>query len=419
MVIYKVTNLINGKIYIGKQKENIDDYLGSGLLINRAVGKYGRDNFKKEIIDTVETVETLNEKEKYWINHYNSTDLTIGYNIGKGGDGGDIFTNHPNKEKIRKNYSKPGNKNGMFGREHKNESIKKISEHKKGQRKGIATWNKGLDIRNYSEGYKNVYSNRKGLYCKSYTFINPQNIEYKVANGFDEFCKGNNLHIGMARHFINKGKIPVPKRKIIKTERLNLIGWEIKKDRYTKWSEKSRRKARLAHIGIVSDEEKIRLRELLKNRCAGEKNINAKIFYVTSPQNEQFVVKGQLPTFCKEHNINVNVMRNFTNKGKVLPTNRKESELRNNTVGWEIKTDNNIVGVYGKSYYKLISPINEEYVLYNGLRNFCYKNDLNYDCLIENVNKGKIKYPVISFTKERINTTGWSIEKINDNTGIS
>ena len=51
--IYKTTNLINGKIYIGKrQKQEFDKYyLGSGIYLKKAIEKYGKENFSCEIID--------------------------------------------------------------------------------------------------------------------------------------------------------------------------------------------------------------------------------------------------------------------------------------------------------------------------------------------------------------------------------
>jgi hypothetical protein len=51
-VIYKITNLINQKIYIGKDSTNRKNYYGSGKAIKNAILKYGEDNFSKEIIDT-------------------------------------------------------------------------------------------------------------------------------------------------------------------------------------------------------------------------------------------------------------------------------------------------------------------------------------------------------------------------------
>lgn len=99
--IYKIINLINNKIYIGQHYGYIDDnYMGSGLLINRALLKYGKENFKKEIIEICNSKKEINNREKYWIYFYNSTNIKIGYNITKGGNGGDIYTNNPNKDKI-------------------------------------------------------------------------------------------------------------------------------------------------------------------------------------------------------------------------------------------------------------------------------------------------------------------------------
>jgi hypothetical protein len=50
MVIYKTTNLINGKIYIGQDSNDNKNYLGSGLKLKRAIKKYSKENFIKEVI---------------------------------------------------------------------------------------------------------------------------------------------------------------------------------------------------------------------------------------------------------------------------------------------------------------------------------------------------------------------------------
>lgn len=101
MQIYKITNLINGKIYIGKDTVSDKNYYGSGLLIKRAINKHGIENFKKEILEECNNNDELCIREKYWIEKYNSTNSQIGYNISKGGDGGDTISNNPNKEAIR------------------------------------------------------------------------------------------------------------------------------------------------------------------------------------------------------------------------------------------------------------------------------------------------------------------------------
>jgi hypothetical protein len=148
MIIYKTTNLINGKIYIGYDSKNrsIDDYAGSGKLLNRAIVKYGIDNFNKEILEHV-TEENWEEQETYWISKLDATNKEIGYNIAKGGNGGDTFTHHPNKEEISKKRSL-ANK----GRIHTEESRKNMSEGRKGIKFSDETLKK---MSNSQKGNKN------------------------------------------------------------------------------------------------------------------------------------------------------------------------------------------------------------------------------------------------------------------------
>ena len=47
MIIYKTTNLVNKKIYIGQDSKNNPEYLGSGAIVKKAIKKYGKENFKK------------------------------------------------------------------------------------------------------------------------------------------------------------------------------------------------------------------------------------------------------------------------------------------------------------------------------------------------------------------------------------
>ena len=102
MVIYKTTNLINGKIYIGQDLENNPNYFGSGLIFKKAILKYGKNNFKKEILEYCFNKQELCEKEKYWIKKLNSQNKNIGYNITGGGEFGDTLTHNPNREEISK-----------------------------------------------------------------------------------------------------------------------------------------------------------------------------------------------------------------------------------------------------------------------------------------------------------------------------
>ena len=85
MIIYKTTNLINGKIYIGQSIHNNPAYLGSGIYIQKSVKKYGAENFVKEILEVCIDTNQLNEREIYWIYLLNSRNPKVGYNIALGG----------------------------------------------------------------------------------------------------------------------------------------------------------------------------------------------------------------------------------------------------------------------------------------------------------------------------------------------
>ena len=85
--IYKTTNLSNNKIYIGQHKspEYDNNYFGSGNLIKLAIKKYGKQNFKNEILEECNSPEELDDRERYYINKYKSNDISIGYKISNGG----------------------------------------------------------------------------------------------------------------------------------------------------------------------------------------------------------------------------------------------------------------------------------------------------------------------------------------------
>jgi len=89
-IIYKVTNLINGKYYIGKHKTaNLNDgYMGSGKLIKRAIAKYGIENFQKDVICLCGSEQEMNDKEKELVVVNETT-----YNLCPGGHGGFGYIN--------------------------------------------------------------------------------------------------------------------------------------------------------------------------------------------------------------------------------------------------------------------------------------------------------------------------------------
>lgn len=101
--IYKITNKVNGKIYVGKTEETpvlrFNEHLrtvkrgSKQSKLYSAIKHYGSDNFYVEELDSASSLEELNNKEKYWISTLDSQNPLVGYNVSSGGDGG--FTWNP------------------------------------------------------------------------------------------------------------------------------------------------------------------------------------------------------------------------------------------------------------------------------------------------------------------------------------
>jgi len=96
MLVYKITNKVNGKMYVGQSKKSIEDRFQRHIKsakkkINRylydAMNHYGYDNFIIEVIERDIEKERIDEREKYWIKEL-STLMPNGYNMTKGGGGG-------------------------------------------------------------------------------------------------------------------------------------------------------------------------------------------------------------------------------------------------------------------------------------------------------------------------------------------
>ena len=112
--IYKHTNLINNKVYIGQtcskperrwRKDGVG-YKDSPRFWN-AIQSYGWENFSHEILQINLSQEEANEREKYWISFYNSMDEDYGYNLTPGGDNymKQLWENKEYKEKMKKSFS--------------------------------------------------------------------------------------------------------------------------------------------------------------------------------------------------------------------------------------------------------------------------------------------------------------------------
>lgn len=93
--IYEIKNKINNKVYIGQSK-NIEERLKQHMYqlennkdskhLQRAWKKYGEENFEFNVIETVDNINSLDEREIYWIKYRKSTNREYGYNLREGGN---------------------------------------------------------------------------------------------------------------------------------------------------------------------------------------------------------------------------------------------------------------------------------------------------------------------------------------------
>jgi hypothetical protein len=86
-IVYKTTNNINGKIYIGMHKQednNFDGYYGSGVILNLAIEKYGINNFSRETLLTYDDLESARNKERELVTAEFCL-LRDNYNVSAGG----------------------------------------------------------------------------------------------------------------------------------------------------------------------------------------------------------------------------------------------------------------------------------------------------------------------------------------------
>lgn len=193
--IYLTTNLINGKKYIGADSRDLPSYLGSGIIIKQAIKKYGKENFKKIILEVCGE-SMLYDREIYWINHYNAVNSPVFYNISNGGKGGNRLTNEKTINKWKKNtpnlaeisrkrkgktyeeiygdnsqIEKEKRRNTLLGIKKSEDVCKKISESLKGNK----PWNKGLTKKTDKRILLSTKKSKSHLPFKEYTLITQNN----------------------------------------------------------------------------------------------------------------------------------------------------------------------------------------------------------------------------------------------------
>lgn len=133
-VIYRVTNQLDGMIYVGQTVRTIEErfrgHIKADSYLGRAIRKYGAENFTIEVIEECDTREQLNEREIFWIATLNCK-VPNGYNLTDGGEG--TVGCYPSDEtRAKLSVATSGENNPFFGRHHTEESLAKMSEAHRG-----------------------------------------------------------------------------------------------------------------------------------------------------------------------------------------------------------------------------------------------------------------------------------------------
>jgi len=229
---YITTNKVNNKKYVGSHSTNNlirDRYLGSGKLIKRAIKKYGRGNFTRDILNRVPTQKEAFHNEKFFIVMY-MTLSPNGYNLSPLGGLGEpgchseetkrkIGLVHKGKKasketKIRMSEARKGKIPWIKGRYHSDETKKKIGEKSKEK----IPWNKGIP---WSEEVKQKNSNsQKGekgnFYGKKHSIEARKKIsDSKIGKKRKPFSEKAKQNIGKAMKGKKRGHYKKKKNEYI------------------------------------------------------------------------------------------------------------------------------------------------------------------------------------------------------------
>ena len=206
MIIYKTTNLINQKIYIGQDSKNNSNYLGSGKLLKEAIKEFGKENFKKEILEYCNSQVELNNQERFWVKELNSK-TPNGYNITSGGQG--TLNWMPSKETLekqniarKKRFEDPKEREKLSKAQKKRfENLNERNKISKGQKKRFKNkTNHPMYNKHHSEK-----SNKKNSLSNKNRFEDPKEREkisittkIGLANMNDEIRKKMKINISVA-----------------------------------------------------------------------------------------------------------------------------------------------------------------------------------------------------------------------------
>lgn len=217
-ILYKTTNLINGKIYVGIHNGSNRHYLGSGKLLKLAIEKYGRKNFKRETLLTFDRKEEAYKKEADIVNSaFILREDT--YNMILGGAGGwsHVDTSGDNncmkRPEVVEKAVNTCRANQSYSTEARRNAQRRASEAAAIKRKGIKDSADAIAKRRKSlnEFYKDPENRKKisdGRFTNlaEYVIIDPSGRESKI-KGIHRWCKEMGFPLSTATTKANKGKI--------------------------------------------------------------------------------------------------------------------------------------------------------------------------------------------------------------------
>jgi len=274
-LIYKTTNLINNKPYIGQTTDEeywkSGKYKGSGSLFKKAIKKYGFNNFKSELICYANSQEELNDLEIKYISEFNSI-YPNGYNIKLGG-------NNNGKQHVK---TKDKIRTKLTGTKHSEETKIKMSLARKGKTVLEETKEK---LRQANLGKKISEETKQKM------IISKQNISKETK------IKMSNSHIGknltnktkekIAKSHIGKKHSEVTKEKISKGNKNKII------------SEKTKSKMSNSQKGrILSESTKDKIAQTLKNKpmlqCTVCLKQSTSVAYINKYHNQNCYITSNL-----------------------------------------------------------------------------------------------------------------------------
>lgn len=236
-VVYKCTNKINGKCYIGQTTKSLDHRIKRHFKVSKftkyhfhkALNKYGQDSFKWEVIGRCFSREELNKMEIYYIEYFDT--YKYGYNSTKGGEGNISKCSDKTKEKISntlKEWNKY-NENPLKGKKHTEESRRNMSLAQKGK------------------------------------------------------------HVGKNNHFYGKTHTLESRKKISDA----LMATENHPNRGKHLSEEWKRKIGESNKGkIISQEQREKISKTKKGKFVGKESKTSKKYIITDPDGNEFLVVG-------------------------------------------------------------------------------------------------------------------------------